>query len=114
MSVIKVVQVVNDIGIPFHVRLVRKGDFYGVDNNFKHREEEPLVEFYDSRYVKGHTLLGQFVSRHNLSTIVNHFGALNLNASVDDWYITGQNMKSVNQWLMNVKPYNKYKNKQLC
>lgn len=108
MSNIKVIQVVNDRGIPFHVRLIRKGDFYGANMDIKHKEDEPLVEFYDTRFVKGFTILGQFVRRCSLSSMVNHVGALILHGGVDDWYITSQNMRSVNQWLVNIKPYNKY------
>jgi hypothetical protein len=107
MANIKVIQVVNDRGIPFHVRLIRKGDFYGANMNIKHKEDEPLIEFYDTRFVKGFTILGQFVSRYLLSTLVNHVGVLSLHGTVDDWYITGQNMKSVNQWLVNIKPFNR-------
>ena len=43
----------------FNVRIVRAGDRYGRDNCLTHDKDEPLVEFYDSRYP--HTEYGQFV-----------------------------------------------------
>ena len=44
------------------VRIVEKGDKYGLKDGLTHEGDEPLVEFYDTRYE--HTNLGQFVSRY--------------------------------------------------
>lgn len=63
----------HETGIPFTVRLVEKGDRYGLRNCLVHNEDEPLVEFYDARYPfcsdpEGN-VLGQFVSRYNLTIL---------------------------------------------
>ncbi len=52
----------------FNVRIVRAGDRYGLDNCLTHDKDEPLVEFYDSRYP--HCEYGQFVSRYYVATIL--------------------------------------------
>jgi hypothetical protein len=113
MAVTKVVQVVNNKGVPFHVRLIRKGDYYGLNNGIRHDGNEPLVEFYDARHVQGFTILGQFVSRYLLSTLICHEGGLCLDGGVDDWYITDQNMKNIKRWLRNIKPYFKVKKEEV-
>jgi hypothetical protein len=88
-------------GIPFHVRLVKKDECYGANRCLTHNEEDPLVEFYDARYVRGFESLGQFVSRYYLSTLMerNQTYGLNLYGGVDDWGITEQEMGKVMNWL---------------
>lgn len=62
----------NANGIAFNVRLVRKGQGYGRNLSVIHEKDEPLVEFYDARYVfsgEAGAEFGQFVSRYYLSTL---------------------------------------------
>jgi len=95
----------NGKRIPFHVRVVFRGDGYGLFRDGKHacvhNEEEPMVEFYDGRYPHdpvGGDLRGQFVSRYYLSTLTEHQtkphalqggGGLNLQGDAPDWSIDG-------------------------
>ena len=76
----------------FNVRVVSRGDKYGLNFALTHNGIMPLVEFYDSRYP--HTEFGQFVSRYYLDTILNHdpsFG-LNLDAGVTAWTVPAEAM----------------------
>ena len=63
----------NETNMDWHVRLVFKGDKYGLAHSLIHDEDDMLVEFYDCRYdferdVDG-TVLGQFVSRYYFKTL---------------------------------------------
>jgi hypothetical protein len=53
----------------FIVRIVRQYDRYGRQAALVHRKEDPLVEFYDSRYP--FTPLGQFITRYYRQTLLN-------------------------------------------
>jgi len=88
-------------GIHFHVRLVKQGEKYGLERCLTHDKTDPLVEFYDARYVKGFEPLGQFVSRYYLSTLLernNDYG-LCLDGGVPNWYVDEEAMKQVYEWL---------------
>jgi hypothetical protein len=37
-------------GIPFVARRVDKGENYGRDERIAHQEDDPLIEFYDTRH----------------------------------------------------------------
>lgn len=84
----------NETNMDWHVRLVFKGDRYGLDMCLTHDEDEMLVEFYDCRYdfasdVDG-TVLGQFVSRYYFKTLRKTDwtqGGLNLDGGVDSWSV---------------------------
>lgn len=52
----------QDEGNKIKVRLIKRGDKYGLDNCIKHEETEPLVEFYDPRH---------FVRRYYLEDILS-------------------------------------------
>jgi len=54
----------------WRVKLVMKGDKYGLDNCLTHDDDEPMVEFYDLKYKETFGEEGQFVSRYNLGTIL--------------------------------------------
>jgi hypothetical protein len=94
-------------GIPFHARLVKKGEKYGLNRCITHDGNEPLVEFYDARFVKGFESLGQFVSRYYVNTILgtSEFSfndcrkGLCLDGGVRAWNIDGDGMKKVIDWL---------------
>lgn len=95
MSVLKV----TSHGIDFNVRMVYEGDTYGLDDQFIHKQQDPLVEFYDTRYP--HTRYGQFVSRYYLSTLLERTEnkGLCLDGGIADWRIEAGSMNIVNNWL---------------
>lgn len=90
---------VESRGIKFNVRLVQQGDKYGLNNCLTHEQKEPLVEFYDTRYP--HTEFGQFVSRYNMSTLLERTAnvGLNLDGGIPDWSIDAKGMEQVTSWL---------------
>ena len=85
----------NDQGRTFAVRIVRKGDAYGLHDCLIHDEDKPLVEFYDaSQDPKKFGERGQFVSRYYVDTLTGRDGfgrdirngyALNLHGGVEAW-----------------------------
>ena len=74
----------------FNVRLVNKNDKYGREWCLTHNENEPMVEFYDSRFSDLNTGLGQFVSRYYVSTMMEVENGLNLDTGIDDWEISNR------------------------
>lgn len=58
----------------FTLRVVGDGDPYGLNMGLRHAGDDPLVEFYDQRWPHDHdsdgTMLGQFVARYRLSTLL--------------------------------------------
>jgi hypothetical protein len=112
----KVAEIENsETGNKFRVRLVEKGDRYGLDMCQSHDEDDPLVEFYDARH--DHAVdpngvqLGQFVSRYYLSTLTGKdrwnkesiFASghgLNLDGGVPDWSIDGAGMAQAGKALI--------------
>ncbi len=90
------------IGI-FFVRLVRKGDTYGRDDCLTHDEDEPLVEFYDSRYP--HTPRGQFISSYYLSVFMGASDGIDLYGGEPEWKATAEEVKQLQQWIL----YEEYK-----
>lgn len=102
MSSLNILQVVNNSGIPFNVRFLKKGEKYGRSNKLIHQEEEPLVEFYDARYISPEFgMFGQFISRYYVSTLLKDEEdyALILDGGVKDWVLSSENVKQVKQWL---------------
>jgi hypothetical protein len=95
--------VANDQGIIFAVRLVRKGDRYGLHGCLTHDIDEPLVEFYDTRYDHNSDWLeefkGQFVSRYYAETMLKHTGGLCLDGGISDWQVSAGNMAQIKNWL---------------
>lgn len=86
------------------VRVVEKGESYGLRNCLTYEKDEPLVEFYDTRFP--HTNLGQFVSRYNLSTLVEShpYGqGLCLYGGVPDWTIYDECFGKIQDWLMSLE-----------
>ena len=92
-------------GIEWGVKLLLEGDKYGLDNCLTHNgrnhldEEDPLVEFYDRQHVDADAPEGQFVSRYNLSTLLESDGyddvkerwsrGLSLHGGVEAWTVSG-------------------------
>lgn len=95
-------QVTNDNGIKFNVRIIRKGDSYGLNNCLIHDEDKPLVEFYDDRYKQGFSESGQFVTRYYAETILRHssFCGVDLEGSIADWFISAENVKQVQRYII--------------
>jgi hypothetical protein len=82
----------------FNVRIVRKGEGYGLDSRLTHDKEEPFVEFYDKRYP--HTEYGQFISRYYVSTILEYDNqGLCLDGGIPEWSISARDMGVVRSWL---------------
>lgn len=101
----KTMQVINQFDVPFTVRIVEKGDKYGLNNCLTHDEEKRLVEFYDARYKEGFTEHGQFVSSYYEETIVEiitegNNGGLNLHGGVEKWSVTSGNISEIGWWLL--------------
>jgi hypothetical protein len=88
--------------IPYSVRIVFKGERYGLNEVLIHDRKEPLVEFYDARYA--HTQYGQFVSRYYVSSVLGHPGnyGLSLYGGVPDWTLSAETMQAVKVWLRSV------------
>lgn len=80
----KVIQVVNQKGIPFNVRIHEK-------NGHK------IVSFYDARFK--FTEYGQKVSEYFASTIANHHNNLILDHGVNDWQVSHENIKEIQKHL---------------
>lgn len=86
------------------VRIVTKGQKYGLNNCLTHTSDDPLVEFYDRDH--DHTEFGQFVSRYYLSTVMSssvrtHKEYLSLVGHVDEWRIRGDEMNSIRETIVN-------------
>ena len=105
MSAKIIARVTNDDGRAFNVRLVRRGDRYGLDDCLVHDKDGALVEFWDATYENDPRFsegLGQFVSRYFLDTLTGQDGfgrdhrrgssGLDLCGHVPAWKVTGQNV----------------------
>jgi hypothetical protein len=90
-------------GIPFRVRVILKGDAYGLNNKLT-CGDKPLVAFYDLRYM--HTEYGQFVSRYYLETLLKDKRlaelGLCLDGGVRDWNVDAGNMRALLAFLAGV------------
>ena len=92
-----VARVVNDKGRAFNVRLVRRGDRYGLNDCLVHDQDEPLVEFWDATYEADPRFtpgLGQFASRYCLGTLTGKGGSrgIALCGHVPEWTVTRGNV----------------------
>ena len=91
---------------PFHVRIVRTGDRYGLSMMQVHTERTPLVEFYDA---EGDAFqfgpLGQFVSSYNMETLVaRHRGVgLCLDGGIPEWSVDAGIMDQILDWVSTLK-----------
>jgi hypothetical protein len=83
-------------GVPFNVRIVRKFHRYGRGECFTHYEDEPLIEFYDARYIEGFGPLGQFVARYYAETLLERddYG-LALYGRERDWVVDAATMRKL-------------------
>jgi len=97
-------------GVPFHVRLVRKGERYGLNHGLTHEAEDELIEFYDQRFdhaydhigtrdeaiAAGAEPLGQFVARYYLRTLQDRRpgDSLQLDGGVPQWTVDSESLAS--------------------
>jgi hypothetical protein len=97
------IQVVNEVtGIPFNVKVVKRGESYGRGGCLTHDRDDALVEFYDARYEGKYEDWdnGQFVSRYFTSTLLeDETGGLCLDGGVRDWFVTDDNMRQVRNFI---------------
>ena len=81
----------------FNVRMVFKGEGYGLNDVIIHDRETPLVEFYDNRHGTGR---GQFVSRYYSSTLLEREnGALALDLGIPEWTVSAVEMTAVRKYI---------------
>ena len=84
-------------GVAFLVRAVRKGERYGVEDRIVHDKDDPLLEFYDLRFVgTAFGPRGQLVARYNAETLACHLdGGLCLHGGVPEWVVPAKAMGPV-------------------
>lgn len=89
-------QITATNGITFNTIRVDKGEPYGPSETLIWDKNEPLIEFYDTRFP--FTRHGQFISRYYLSSLVDNHDpkkGLNLYGGVDDWKIDAASLQKV-------------------
>lgn len=96
---------------PWTVRIVFKGEHYGLDGGQLHEKDEPLVEFHDAEQDSTKFgPLGQFVNRYNITTLLSrkHLGMpLCLHGGYpNDWTVSGEHMALIERWLELQSIYN--------
>lgn len=90
----------------FTVRIVNQGAKYGRNLCLTHERTQPLIEFYDVRYAfdtdENGDVLGQFVSRYNMQTVIanalNNTG-INLDGNEPDWQIGPDAVVAIGKWI---------------
>lgn len=94
--------ITNDAGRRFLVRVVRKGERYGLNDKLVHdggasigKENDPLIEFYDLTHCDKFGPRGQFVSRYYASTLATHNGGLTLDGGCHVWSVDARAMQPV-------------------
>lgn len=87
----------NRDGRRFLVRVVEKGDRYGLDDCLTHDEADPLIEFYDLTYTEKFGPRGQFVSRYYASTLAEDAKpySLTLDGGVPVWWVDAEALAPV-------------------
>lgn len=84
----------------WRVRIVRKGESYGLNNCLTHEYDDPLIEFWDldaSKEKFGEE--GQFVSSYYLSTFRRiHGTGLDLYGGVAGWEINADTVTALQEW----------------
>lgn len=83
----------------FNIRVIKKGDNYGLDDCKTHDEKDPLIEFFDPKYAgqKSFGPLGQFVSRYYAETLAEGSGGLCLDGGIPDWTVSAEQMAQVRE-----------------
>ena len=86
----------------FNVRVLRKGEKYGLEDCLIHKERKPLVEFYDYRHRNDKEWKrGQFVSRYYAETLQKHDpnSVLSLDGDIPEWTVSAESMQEILAWL---------------
>jgi hypothetical protein len=84
----------------FNVRVVFRGEGYGLNDSLINDKDVALVEFYDNRHG---TDRGQFVSRYYASTLLeNDNRGLILDGGVPAWTVPVNDMALVREYLRSV------------
>jgi hypothetical protein len=95
--------------IHFNIRIIRKGDAYGLNDCLTHEDADPMVEFYDPRHSNTkNNPIGQFVSRYYLKTLLDgedrlSTHGLDLQGGVPDWKLSPSQMREIIETLKGVK-----------
>ena len=78
----------------FFVRVVSKGQKYGLNNCLTHDSNDHLVEFYSAKSVDADNQFGQFISRYYFSTILDRQKdcGLQLDGNEPAWTLTASEM----------------------
>ena len=79
------------------MRLVQKGEKYGLDDCLTHDAVDPLIEFYSRQVRNPLDPLGIFVSRYHLSLFLQVKSGIKLN-SEPEWFIDSDKVKQVQTW----------------
>ena len=81
----------NANGHEFFIRVIMRGDRYGLKGCLVHDQADPMVEFYDYKYANLKTFgpRGQFVARYYASTLAAHPAGrgLCLHGGVPNWQV---------------------------
>ncbi len=86
----------------FNVRIVFRGQGYGLNDAVIHDRDRPLVEFYDDRHHSESGDRGQFVSRYYVSTLLENENVgrgLDLYGGVPAWTVSADDMATVREYL---------------
>jgi len=94
----EIFQVRNSDGIPFNVRLVRKGEGYGRRGCLVN-SGNCLVEFFDARWVNDDNVYGQLISTYDVATIMETQSGVNLYGGVEKWYVTADNIMDIQTFI---------------
>jgi hypothetical protein len=80
----------------FTIRVVSKGQTYGLDNCLVHDSLDPLVEFYATKWASEEFgVFGQFCSRLSLSSLLKRESLgtpWQLDLSIPSWHLTASEM----------------------
>ena len=81
--------ITNDKNKEFKIKLIQKGDNYGLDNCLTHFDVDPMIEFWDVK-------TDQFISRYFLSTLKeNQYDGcgITLCGDIPEWSVSYENKK---------------------
>ncbi len=87
---------------PFLVKLVQKGERYGLRDSLTHDKDDPMVIFFDlSQDLTKFGPEGQQVSSYYRSTLLERERGVGLTlvGHVREWVVDGQAMNQVYRWL---------------
>ena len=89
----------------WNVRILRRGDRYGLNDCLTHEKDDPIIEFYDTNHTDDEKWKrGQFVARYYAETLFDdewdlQNQGLQLEGGVENWYVAPQTMAGILRWL---------------